>query len=156
MSLDDDLEKLAAVVVSDWPEISFSGQLDAAMQDLYRTHLPFPPSWTLDEREEFIEEHADTDAQQLASQFDDAIDTATDDFGRQNGYLPQQDDASERIAAARKTAIYELTANIEYLKDELAQITVHTAGRSPASMTGCSPAARRSQKKRTRRHRLNE
>ena len=153
MNLDDDLEKLAAVVVSDWPEIAFSGQLDAAIQALYRTHLPFPPSWTPDEREEFIGEHADTDAQQLAAQVDDAIDTVIDDSGQQNGYLPQHADASEMISAAHKTAVYELMANIEYLKDELAQLTVHTSGRSPASMSGCSPAARRSHRKRTPRTR---
>lgn len=153
MSLDNDLEKLAAVVVTDWPEIAFSGQLEAAIQILYRTHLSFPPSWTTDEREEFIEEHADTDAQQLAAKFDDTIDTVIDDYGRQNGYLLQHDDASEMISAARKTAVFELAANIEYLKDELAQLTVHTAGRSPASMTGCSPTARRWQRKTTRRSR---
>ena len=78
MSLDDDLEKLATAAISDWPAITLCGQLDAAIQGLYRTHLPFPPSWTPDEHEEFIKEHADTDAQQLATQFDDTIDTDGD------------------------------------------------------------------------------
>lgn len=153
MSLDDDLEKLAASVVSDWPEITFSGQLDAAIQDLYRTHLQFPPSWTPDECEEFIEERADTDARQLTAQFDDVIDTAIDDFGRLNGYPPHHDDASESISAARKKAVYELQSCIGYLKDELAQLTIHTAVRSAASMTGCSPAARRSHRTTSRRPR---
>lgn len=49
MSLDDDLEDLATAAVSDWPEISFSGQLDAAIRDLYRTHLLFPQFWTQEE-----------------------------------------------------------------------------------------------------------
>ena len=120
MSLDDDLENLATSAVSDWPEIAFSGRLDGAIRELYRMHLPFPPSWTPDERKEFIEEHADTDAQRLATQFDDAIDVVIDDFGRQNGYLPHQEDASEMIAEARKDAVYELEASIEYLADELA------------------------------------
>lgn len=80
MSLDDDLEKLATAVISDWPEIALSGRLDAAIRDLYRAHLSFPQSWTLDECEEFVEEQADTDAQRLAIQFDDAIDVALDDF----------------------------------------------------------------------------
>ncbi|MGB5110933.1 MAG: transposase [Mycobacterium sp.] len=153
MSLDDDLENLATAAVSDWPEIAFSGRLDGAIRELYRMHLPFPPSWTPDECEEFIEEHADTDAQQLATQFDDAIDVVIDDFGRQNGHLPHHEDASEMIDASRRTMVYELLANIEYLKDELAQLTIHTAGRSPASMTGCSPAARRSHRTTIRRPR---
>ena len=66
---------ISTAAISDWPAITLCGQLDAAIQGLYRTHLPFPPSWTPDEHEEFIKEHADTDAQQLATQFDDTIDT---------------------------------------------------------------------------------
>lgn len=92
-----------------------------------------------DEREEFIKEHADTDAQQLATQFDDTIDTVIDDFSRQNGHLPQSEDASEMISAARKTMVYELLASIEHMKGELSRLTIHTAIRSAASMTGCSP-----------------
>lgn len=151
MSLDDDLEKLATAAVSDWPEIAFSGRLDAAIRDLYRAHLPFPPSWTPDECKEFIEEHADTQARQLATQFDDAIDVVIDDFVRQYGYLPHHEDASTMIAKARKDAVYELEASIEYLGDDLAQTVTHTAGRTVASMTGCSPAARRSHRNRPRR-----
>lgn len=155
MGLGDDLEKLATAAVGDWPEMGMSGQLDAAIRDLYRKYLPFPPSWTAGEREDFIEEWAETDAQQLATQFDDAIDTVTDDFGRQNGYLPNDGDASEMLSTARTTAIYELAASIEYLGDELAQLTIHTAGRSAASMTGCSAATRRSHRTTSRRPRGN-
>ena len=147
MSLDQDLENLATAAVSDWPEISRSGQLDAALRDLYRTHLPFPQFWTPDEREEFIEEWADTDAQQLVTQFDDAIDVMIDDFGRQNGYLPHPEDAAEMIAKARREAVYDLEVNIAYLPDDLAQKAIHTAGRTVSSMTGCSPAARHSRRK---------
>lgn len=147
MSLDDDLEKFANAAVTDWPEISVSGRLDAAIRDLYRTHLPFPPYWTPDECDEFIEEHADMDAQRLATQFDDCIDTVVADFGRQNGSLPQREDASAMIAAARKEAVHELEASIYYLADDLAQTAIHTAGRAVASMTGCSPAARRSRRR---------
>jgi hypothetical protein len=156
MSLDDDLEKLATVAVSEWPEIAFSGRLDAAIRDLYRTHLPFPPSWTPDECEEFIEEHADTAAQQLTTQFDDAIDVVIDDFDRQNGYLPHHEDALTMIAEARKDAVYELQASIEHLSEDLAQMAVHTAGRTVASMTGCSPATRRSQRENKRKRRRTE
>lgn len=153
MSVDDDLENLATAAVSDWPEISRSGQLDAVIRDLYRSHLSFPQFWTPEEREEFIEEWADVDVQRLATQFDDAIDVAIDDFGRQNGYLPLEEDASAMIAEARKDAVYELEASIDHLADDLAQRAIHTAGRAVASMTGCSPATRRARRKSRRRRR---
>ncbi|MGW0159254.1 transposase [Mycobacterium sp. NPDC003323] len=153
MSLHDDLENLATAAVSDWPEISFSGQLDAAIRDLYRTHLPFPQFWTLEEREEYVEEWASFDYQRLATQFDDASDIVIDRFGRQNGYLPQSEDAAEMIAEARKEAVYELDASIAYLAEDLAQKAIHTAGRTVSSMTGCSPTARRSRRKSKRRRR---
>jgi hypothetical protein len=151
MSLDDDLANLATTAVSEWPEIAFSGRLDAAIRDLFRTHLPFPASWTPNECMEFIEEQADTDAQRLATQFDDAIDVAIDDFGRQNGYLPLEEGASAMIAEARKDAVYELEASIDHLADDLAQRAIHTAGRAVASMIGCSPATRRSRRDGPRR-----
>lgn len=151
MSLDNDLEKLATAVITDWPEIALSGRLDAAIRELYRVHLPFPPSWTPEECEEFVEEHADTEAQQLAIQFDDTIDLVIDDFGRQNGHLPHDEDASAMIVEARKDAVYELEASIEYLAEDLAERATHTAGRTVASMTGCSPAARRAYRNGPRR-----
>jgi len=147
MNLDEDLERLADAAVTDWPEIAFSGRLDAAIRDLYRTHLPFPPSWTPDDRDEFIAEHADMGAQQMISRFDDLIDVVIDGFSRQNGCLPHSEDASVMIAEARKDAVYELQASIEYLSGDLAQLAIHTAGRTVASMTGCSPAIRRSRRR---------
>lgn len=147
MNLDDDLERLANVAATDWPEIALSGRLLAALRDLYRAHLQFPRSWSPDERDEFIEEHADMDAQQLVGRFDDLIDVVLDGFGHQYGYQPNQDDASSTIAQARKDAVYELEASIEYLSDDLAQRAIHTAGRTVASMTVCSPAGRRSRQR---------
>lgn len=130
MSLNKDLENLALAAVSDWPEISQSGQLDVAIRDLYRTHLPFPQFWTPEEREEYVDEWADFDAQRLITQFDDASEIVIDRFGRQNGYLPQSEDAAEMIAEARKEAVYELDASIAYLAEDLAQKGIHTAGRT--------------------------
>lgn len=147
MNLDDDLERLANAAATQWPEIALSGRLDAAIRDLYRTHLPFPPPWIPDDRDEFIEEHADMDAQQLVSRFDDLIDVVTDGFGHQYGCQPNQDDASSMIAQAREDAVYELEASIDYLSDDLAQSAIHTGGRTVASMTGCSPAGRRSRRR---------
>ena len=147
MNLDNDLKRLANAAATNWPDIALSGRLHAAIRDLYRTHLPFPPSWTPDERDEFIEEHADMDTQQLVGRFDDLIDVVLDGFGHQYGYHPRQDDASSMIAQARKEAIYELEASIKHLSDDLAQMAIHTTGRTVASMTGCSPAGRRSRQR---------
>ncbi|WP_231976807.1 transposase [Mycobacterium sp. E740] len=147
MNLDNDLKRLATAAATNWPEIALSGRLDAAIRDLYRTHLPFPPSWTPDERDEFIEEHAEMDAQRLVSRFDDLIDVVIDGVGHQYGCQPSQDDASSTIAQARQDAVYELEASIEYLSDDLAQSAIHTGGRTVASMTGCSPAGRHSRRR---------
>ncbi|OFJ55113.1 transposase [Mycolicibacterium grossiae] len=150
MSLHDDLENFATAAVSDWPKISLSGQLDVAIRDLYRAHLPFPQFWTPEEREEYVEEWASFDSQRLVTQFDDASDVVIDRFCRQNGYMPHQEDAAEMINKARKAAVYDLECCIAYLAEDLAQKAIHTAGRTVSSMTGCSPAARRSRRTRGR------
>jgi len=153
MSLDDDLQKLADAAVADWPEIALSGQFDTAIRDLYRLHLRFPPSWTQDECDEFVADNADMDASRLTTQLDDLIDIVLDRYGRQHGFLPHHDDAAAMIAAERHEAVYELEGNIDALSDELAKIATHTAGRTVASMTGCSPASRRSQRQIRRKSR---
>jgi hypothetical protein len=153
MSLDDDLQRLAKAAATNWPEIAFSGRLDAAIRDLYRSHLRFPPFWTQEECDEFVADNADTDASQLATQLDDLIDIATDRYEREHGIRPHDEDAEALIAAERKSAVCELEGNIDYLSDELAKMAVHTAGRTVASMTGCSPASRRSQREIRRKNR---
>lgn len=144
MSLDDDLERLAEAAATNWPEISSSGQLDVAIRDLYRSHLRFPPFWTQEECDEFIANYADMDATQLATQFDDLIDIVIGRYGCQHRVLPHQEDAAAMIAAERRAAVLGLEGNIDALSDELAKTATHTAGRTVASMTGCSPASRRS------------
>lgn len=157
MGLDRDLEKLADAAVADWSEIAFSGQLDAAIRDLYRTHLRFPPSWSQGECDEFITSNADMDAIRLTTKFDDLIDTVSDRYERQHWTRPHHDDAGEMIDAERRAAIYELEFYIEVLSEELAGTTTHSLDRAEASMTGCSPGSRRSQSRngrpRHRRHR---
>ncbi len=88
--------------------------------------------------------------QQLTTRFDDVIDVVIDRFCRQNGYMPHQEDAAEMIDKARKAAVYDLEYCVAYLAEDLAQKAVHTAGRTVSSMTGCSPAARHSRRKRGR------
>lgn len=154
MSLDSDLKKLADAAVADWPDIAFSGQFDSAIRDLYRSHLRFPPSWPQEECDEFIAENADMDATRLTTKLDDLIDTVIDGYGCQRWTRPPQDDEGRMIDAARRAAICELEFDIEALSDELARMTTHSLGRADASMTGCSPASRRSQSRnRQPRHR---
>jgi hypothetical protein len=154
MGLDSDLKKLANATVADWPEIAFSGQLDAAIRDLYRSHVRFPPSWPQEECDEFITSNADMDAIRLTTKFDDLIDTVIDRYERQRWSRPHHDDAGEMIDAERRAAIYELESYIEALSDELARMTTHSLGRADSSMTGCSPGSRRAQSPNRRpRHR---
>jgi hypothetical protein len=148
MGFADDLDKLADDAVDDWPEFSRSGQLDAAIRDLYLRHLPLPPTWSVEECSDFVAEEADLAAQRLATCFDDAIDGVTDWFGRQYGYLPHSEDASAMIAASRRGSVDLVLDGLEYLKDELAHLAIHTAGRAAASMTGCSQGARRAHRAR--------
>ncbi len=143
MSLDADLKKLADAVATDWPEIAFSNQFDAAIRDLYRSHLQFPASWSQDDQDEFIENNADIDASQLGMTFDDLIDTVIERYGRQHYALPDPEDAAEMIANARKAAVYDLESYIEAYADEIAQSTNHSLNRAEGSMTGCSPIQRR-------------
>ncbi|MCH9733357.1 MAG: transposase [Actinomycetia bacterium] len=145
MSLDADLKKLADAAIADWPDISFSGQFDAEIRNLYRSHLQFPPSWSEDEREEFIESNADMAAIQLSDKFDDAIDSTIDQHVRWYGVLPHREDATTAVQAARMAAIYELEFYLAEHSREIAEIAAHRLGRTVASMTGCSPASRRLQ-----------
>jgi hypothetical protein len=155
VSLNAELEKLANAAVADWPEIAFSGQFEAEIRDLYRSHLLFPPSWPQDECDEFITSNADMDAIRLTTKFDDLIDTVIDRYTRQHGILPHDDDAAELIDAERRAAVYELEIYLAAFSDEIAEVTAHSPGRADASMTGCSPARRRSiaprHRRRTRR-----
>ncbi|MCW2529456.1 MAG: hypothetical protein JWM76_4316 [Pseudonocardiales bacterium] len=153
MSLEDDLERLAESVATDWPEIAFSGRLEAAIRELYRSHLRFPPFWTQEECIEFVTDNADMDARQLATQLDDLADVVVDRYGRQHRFLPHDEDAAALIAAERRSAVGELEDMIDCLSEELARAAIHTAGRAVASMTGCSPASRRSQSKIRRKRR---
>jgi len=151
MSFAEDLEKLADDAVNDWPEFAWSGRLDLAIRDLYLNHLPFPPSWSTELRGDFVADEADMAGQRLTTCFDDAIDLVIDEFGRQNGHLPHPEDASEMIAASRRDSADLLWDGLAYLEDELATVAIHTTGRAPASMTGCSQRLRRGRRTTLRR-----
>jgi hypothetical protein len=154
VSLEDDLEKLADAIGADWPDIAVAGQFDRAIGDLYRLHLRFPPAWSQEDCDDFIAENAEMAATRLTTDLDDLIDTVVDGYERHHGIRPHNDDARDMIDAARRSAIHELEFDIEALSDQLARMATHSLGRAVASMTGCSPAGRRSQSQnRKPRHR---
>lgn len=145
MNLEDDLKKLADAAVADWADSMFSGQFDSAIRDLYQSHLRFPPAWSQEDCDDFIAENADMAATRLTTELDDLIDTVVDGYERQHGTRPHNDEATDMIDAARRSAIYELKFDIEAISDQLARMATHSLGRAVASMTGCSPVGRRSQ-----------
>lgn len=145
VGLDSELEQLADAAVADWPEISFSGEFDVAIIDLYRSHLQFPPSWPQERCDEFITSNAEMDSLALTERFDDVIDSVVDGYVRRHGILPHSGDAEALIDSARRSAIYDLEFCLIDLADDIANATTHGLGRADASMTGCSPAYRRSQ-----------
>jgi hypothetical protein len=145
VSADSELEQLADAAVSDWPGIALSGRFDACIEDLYRSQLKFPPSWPQELRDEFITSNAEIDTIELSAKFDDVIDTVVDRYVRDHGVHPHHDDAAALIDAERRAAIHELEFRLVAMANEIAEATAHSLGRTEASMTGCSPAHRRSQ-----------
>jgi hypothetical protein len=144
VSLNSELEQLADAAV-DWPDISFSGRFDAAIIDLYQSHLQFPPSWPQERRDEFITSNAEMDSLALTERFDDVIDTVVDGYVHLHGILAHSEDAEALIDSARRSAIYDLEFRLMDLADQIANATTHGLSRADASMTGCGPADRRSQ-----------
>jgi len=148
MDFDNDLEEFATAVVAGWADVWHGSRLDDGICDLYVRNLPFPPSWSPHERDEFVEEQVGRDATSLATSLDDACDLVVDGFGREHGYLPHDEDASMMIQASRKESFSLLLDGFEYLQDELAAAAIHRAGRTVGSMTACSQAARRAHRAR--------
>ena len=107
--------------------------------------LQFPPIWPEHRRRAFIAHHADIDAAELSTQFDDLIDTVTNEFGLAYGILPHPDDAAELITTARRQALEEfIDRRLNYeLPDEIEDVQTENLGRGEASMTACGPTQRR-------------
>lgn len=134
-------------ILSEWGE-PFSAaptELTDALQELYRAKLRFPPIWPEHRRRAFIAHHADIDSTELSTQFDDLIDTVTNEFGIAYGILPHPDDAAELITTARRQALDEfIDRRLNYeLPDEIEDAQTENPGRGEASMTACRPTQRR-------------
>ena len=98
-SADTAFTEAVDTVLSEWgePFSAASTELTDALQELYHAELQFPPIWPEHRRRAFIAHHADIDAAELSTQFDDLIDTVTNEFGLAYGILPHPDDAAELI-----------------------------------------------------------
>lgn len=106
-SADTAFTEAVDTVLSEWgePFSAASTELTDALQELYHAELQFPPIWPEHRRRAFIAHHADIDAAELSTQFDDLIDTVTNEFGLAYGILPHPDDAAELITTARRQAL---------------------------------------------------
>lgn len=143
ISVSTEFETFANTVITEWPDCAWSRQLEAAIEDLYRSQLQFPPSWTQDRREDFITSHADADAIELTATFDDLVDIVIDRYGREYGVLPHSEDAAELIDAERRAALSELEQRLRIdLPEDIAEATVHSLGRADGSMAACGPTHR--------------
>ena len=146
-SADTAFAEAVDTILSEWGE-PFSAaptELTDALQVLYRAELQFPPIWPEHRRQAFIAHHADIDAAELSTQFDDLIDTVTNEFGLAYGILPHPDDAAELITTARRQGLEEfIDRRLNYeLPDEIEDVQTENPGRGEASMTACGPTQRR-------------
>ncbi|MCB1288841.1 MAG: hypothetical protein KDB47_14305 [Mycobacterium sp.] len=146
-SADTAFAEAVDTILSEWGE-PFSAaptELTDALQELYRAELRFPPIWPEHRRRAFIVHHADIDSTELSTQFDDLIDTVTNEFGLAYGILPHPDDAAELITTARRQALDEfIDRRLNYeLPNEIEDAQTENPGRGEASMTACGPTQRR-------------
>lgn len=146
-SADTAFTEAVDTILSEWgePFSAASTELTDALQELYHAELQFPPIWPEHRRRAFIAHHADIDAAELSTQFDDLIDTVTNEFGLAYGILPHPDDAAELITTARRQALEEfIDRRLNYeLPDEIEDVQTENLGRGEASMTACGPTQRR-------------
>ncbi len=139
-------------ILSEWrePFSAASTELTDALQELYRAELQFSPIWPEHRRRAFIAHHADIDSTELSTQFDDLIDTVTNEFGLAYGALPHPDDAAELITTARRQALDEFIDR--RLNSELPdEIEDAQAPKTPAAEKPASPRADRSTQRRHNR-----
>lgn len=142
-SADTAFTQAVDTILSEWGE-PFSAartELTDALQELYRTELRFPPIWPEHRRRAFIAHHADLDATELATQFDDLIDTVTNEFGLAYSTAPHPDEATELITTARRQTLDDFIDRrlILELPDEIDHAHAENPGRGENSMTACGP-----------------
>lgn len=137
-------DAIVQAVIHDWPACGWSGQLEAAIKQLYLSELVYPATWSSDRCEEFAESHAGDDAILLTSSLDDLIDAVTDRYVHDHGVLPHRDDLALLLSAARQDVLDELELRFAAdLPAEIAALTAHGVGRADGSLTACGPAQRR-------------
>ena len=102
-------------------------ELEEAITALYRSRLGFPPTWTENQCNEFIEDRASRDADEIGTSFDDLVETETERL-RRHCHLtgvgsPHSEDISAQIDWARRFAIDDLMWRmVDEIPDEIGQI----------------------------------
>lgn len=144
MDSDPQFEKFTEDAITSWggPGYGFD-QLAAGIEALYRARLKFPPAWPPHRRAAFVTAHAHTAATEVGTLFDDLLDTARDDYARDNSCLLDAESASDLIRAARRAALDDVKLSATYdLPEQIAAAAAADPARGKASMTACGPAQR--------------
>ncbi|RIS40983.1 hypothetical protein D2E71_20485 [Mycobacteroides abscessus] len=130
MDSDPEFEALVDEAVSSWgKEFGFYGytELEHAIMGLYRSRLEFPPTWTVDQCNEFIESRASRDADEIGTSFDDLVETETESL-RWHCHLnglgsPHSEDVSAQIDLARRSKIDDLRWRVvDEIPDEIKRL----------------------------------
>ncbi|MFL0289365.1 hypothetical protein ACJH6H_29540 [Mycobacterium sp. SMC-21] len=101
-------------------------ELEEAITALYRSRLEFPPTWTENQCNEFIENRASRDAGEIGTSFDDLADTETESLRwhcHLNGYGLHPEGISACVELARRSKIDDLRWSIvDEIPDEITQV----------------------------------
>lgn len=129
MDSDPEFEALVDEAVSSWgKEFGFYGyaELEHAIMGLYRSRLEFPPTWTVDQRNEFIESRASRDADEIGTSFDDLADAVAESLRwhcHLYGYSLHSEDISAHVDLERRSKIDDLRWRmVDEIPDEIRQV----------------------------------
>ncbi|SKE39733.1 Putative transposase [Mycobacteroides abscessus subsp. massiliense] len=129
MDSDPEFEALVDEAVSSWgKEFGFYGytELEYAIMGLYRSRLEFPPTWTVDQCNEFIESRASRDADEIGASFDDLADTVAESLRwhcHLHGYGLHSEDISAHVDLARRSKIDDLRwCMVDEIPDEIRRV----------------------------------
>lgn len=129
MDSDPEFEALVDEAVSSWgKEFGFYGytELEHAIIGLYRSRLEFPPTWTVDQCNEFIESRASRDADEIGTSFDDLADTVAESLRwhcHLHGHGLHSEDISAHVDWARRSKIDDLRwCMVDEIPDEIRRV----------------------------------
>lgn len=129
MASDIEFEAFADEAVASWgrcgAEYGYQ-ELEAAIATLYGSRLEFPCAWTESQRNEFIEDRASRDADEMATSFDDLADTVAESLRwhcHLHGYGLHSEDISAHVDLARRSKIDDLRwCMVDEIPDEIRRV----------------------------------